>query len=200
MLPSPDEAGTRGEFEKLLWAARQGDREAAAGLLEHYRNYLLWLANKRLPGNMIGPAGASDMVQESLVLAQRNFGQFKGEGEKEWKGWLKTILHHRVDDLIRSQPKIERQPLHESNSELVDSASSPSATLARLEQAATVRHALEQLPEHYQEVIRLRETEELSWEEVGQQMQRSQEAARKLWSRAIDCLGQLLKSSAHAVD
>jgi RNA polymerase sigma-70 factor (ECF subfamily) len=197
--PSPDDAGTEGEFENLIRAARRGDQEAAARLLENYRKYLLWLANKRLPGGALGQAGASDMVQESLALAQRNFDQFKGEQEKEWKGWLKTILLHRVDDLIRRQPKFERQPLHPCIAELADSASSPSAALTRLEEAAIVRHALEQLPEHYQQVIRLRETEELSWEEVGQRMRRSQEAARKLWSRAIDSLGQLLKSP-HAGD
>jgi RNA polymerase sigma-70 factor, ECF subfamily len=200
VFASPDGAGTEGEFEKLICAARRGDGQAAASLLENYRKYLLWLANKRLPGKSLGQAGASDLVQESLVLAQRNFGQFKGEREREWKGWLRTILNHRVDDLIRRQPKIACQPLHDSNPNLADSGSSPSAALTRLEEAAIVRHALEQLPEHYQQVIRLRETEELSWEEVGQHMQRSQEAARKLWSRAIDSLGQLLKSALHARD
>ena len=56
-----------------------------------------------------------------------------------------------------------------------------------------MRRALEQLPEHYQQVIRWRSWERLSFEEIARRTGRSAEAARKLWTRAVDELALLLE-------
>jgi RNA polymerase sigma-70 factor (ECF subfamily) len=48
--------------------------------------------------------------------------------------------------------------------------------------------AIEELAEDHREVILLRHFEELSWAEVGQRLGRSEEAARKLFARAMAAL------------
>jgi RNA polymerase sigma-70 factor (ECF subfamily) len=55
--------------------------------------------------------------------------------------------------------------------------------------------AVEQLPEHYREVLRLRHQEGQSFENVGARTGRSAEAARKVWARAVELLKERLKSS-----
>jgi RNA polymerase sigma-70 factor (ECF subfamily) len=63
---------------------------------------------------------------------------------------------------------------------------SPSTQLMAQEQAQRLLQALERLPEDYQRVIRLRYAERLSFEDIGRLMQRSANAARLLWLRAIE--------------
>jgi RNA polymerase sigma-70 factor (ECF subfamily) len=60
------------------------------------------------------------------------------------------------------------------------------------ERAQALQRALSQLPEEYRRVITLRHYEEQSFEEIGKQMERSTDAARKLWARAIERLRQEL--------
>jgi RNA polymerase sigma-70 factor (ECF subfamily) len=64
----------------------------------------------------------------------------------------------------------------------------------RGEQSATLERALDRLPEDYRRVIQLRYREERSFEEIAQLMQRSPNAARKLWARAIERLQQELEA------
>jgi RNA polymerase sigma-70 factor (ECF subfamily) len=69
---------------------------------------------------------------------------------------------------------------------------SPSRQMMAAEQAAALRAALLRLPEDYRQVILLRNIERLSFQEIGARLQRSNEAARKLWVRAVDRLRELL--------
>ena len=63
------------------------------------------------------------------------------------------------------------------------------------ERAQTLRAAVRQLPADYRQVILLRNIERLQFNEIGDVMQRSGEAARKLWLRAIYRLRELLGAS-----
>jgi RNA polymerase sigma-70 factor (ECF subfamily) len=58
------------------------------------------------------------------------------------------------------------------------------------EQAEALRCALERLPDDYRRVLTLRYQEERSFEEIGGLMERSANAARKLFARAVERLQQ----------
>jgi len=72
---------------------------------------------------------------------------------------------------------------------------SPSQVLMATEQAQALRAAIRQLPADYRQVVLLRNIERLQFNEIGEIMQRSGEASRKLWLRAIDRLRGLLGAS-----
>src|SRR5581483_2726200 len=67
---------------------------------------------------------------------------------------------------------------------------SPSAHACQAEQTEALQRAVEQLPEDYRTVLALRYQEDLSFEEIGQRLDRSANAARKLWLRAVQRLQQ----------
>ncbi len=90
------------DFEALLRRGRNGEQEAIGLLLSKYRNYLLLIANQDLDQKMRAKMGASDLVQQSMILAQQNFGQFRGASEIEFKSWIRKILQN--DLLERSSP------------------------------------------------------------------------------------------------
>jgi RNA polymerase sigma-70 factor (ECF subfamily) len=55
--------------------------------------------------------------------------------------------------------------------------------------------ALEQLPEHYREVILLCHVEGLRFAEVARRMNRSEDSVKNIWARALGRLRKLLKDS-----
>ena len=67
---------------------------------------------------------------------------------------------------------------------------SPSSLAAAREQNEELWRALDRLPEEYRRVLLLRHQEERSFEEIGAAMNRSANAARKLWARALERLQQ----------
>ena len=62
------------------------------------------------------------------------------------------------------------------------------------ERVDRVRGALTDLPDDYQEVIRLRRIQELSCAQVAEIMGRSENAVRVLYCRALKALGARLKT------
>ena len=69
---------------------------------------------------------------------------------------------------------------------------SPSGQAVEHEQDQALQAALERLPEDYRRVITLRYEQQLPFEEIGRLLQRSPDAARKLWARAVERLHEEL--------
>lgn len=188
-------------YEELIRVARDGKPETVGRLLEHLRNYLLLIAEQELGPELRGKIGASDIVQESFVDAQRNFQHFNGGDPSELKAWLRKILTHRLIDVRRrfrqvSKRNVAREiSLNDCNGWIdpqIDTRSPRSALIASEDEQA-VRQAMQRLPEQYQQVIRLRSWEDLPFDEIGSRMGRSKEAVRKLWVRAIERLQQEIR-------
>jgi RNA polymerase sigma-70 factor (ECF subfamily) len=78
--------------------------------------------------------------------------------------------------------------------QLADSISSPSAHAVRREEAVLLADALARLPADYREVFILRNLEKIPVDEIAARMDRSPNAIRKLWARAMVALKQALVS------
>ena len=83
-------------FEQLLDRARDGCTSAAGELLETFRGYLLVVANGQLNAQLRVKFGGSDLVQQTLMNAHRELGQFRGRSERELIAWLQRILINEV--------------------------------------------------------------------------------------------------------
>src|SRR5262249_3376165 len=84
-----------------LGSARTGAREALGRALEGCRDYLLMVANKELDPQLQAKGGASDLVQQTFLEAQRDFGRFQGNSEDELLAWLRRLLLHNLADFTR---------------------------------------------------------------------------------------------------
>ena len=196
-MVAPSDEKTGGTTEELLEAARRGSHEALGRLLESWRHYLLLVAREELPADLRGKVGASDLVQQTFLEAQQDFGRFRGGTEDEFLGWLRRILRNNVANLTRQysgtgKRQVGREvpladvPSGELGGGRAGGEPSPSAQALGREQDEALERALARLPEHYRQVIRWRNYERCSFEEVGRRLGRSAEAARKLWGRALD--------------
>jgi RNA polymerase sigma-70 factor (ECF subfamily) len=188
----------------LIRLARNGSPDALGRLLEECRPYLLLVANQELPAKLRGKAGASDLVQDTFLEAQGNFDHFRDHGEAELLAWLRAILLNNVANLRRrylatDKRQVNReQPLGKGSPGARDmpaATPSPSSVMAAREQDHALRQAMERLPEEYQHVITWRNYHRLPFEEIGRRLDRSAEAARKMWVRAVERLQQELGTS-----
>jgi len=89
------------DSNQLVERARSGDVQALADLLGLYRNYLLLLARVHIDTNLQAKADPSDLVQETCLMAARDFSQFRGQTEAEFIGWLRQILANSGAAMIR---------------------------------------------------------------------------------------------------
>src|SRR5262245_57615124 len=183
-----------------LPAARAGPREALGKLLEAARHYLHNIAQQELDADLRAKNSPSDLVQETCVEVQHAFGQFQGDTEAELLAWLRQLLIHRIGKLRRRYRDTQKRRLAREVALGGDDSSdglagglaanmpSPSGQAMEHEQDQALRAALGRLPDDYRRVITLRYQEQLPFEEIGRLLQRSPDAARKLWARAVERL------------
>jgi len=189
----------------LLEQAREGSAAAIGSLLEAARSYLLLQADQQLPQSIRAKVGPSDIVQETAIDAHRDFLRFRGTTQEQLYAWLRTILHNNVTDAVRrfemSQKRTARRET--SLSVIVDrcgisvlppGSHTPDHSAIRREDAALLAGVLTRVPDNYQTVLRLRYWDGLTFPEIATRIGRSEEAARKLWYRALARLTEELQA------
>jgi RNA polymerase sigma-70 factor, ECF subfamily len=163
-----------------------------------YRDYLLRLSADHFPPGLRAKAGASDLVQETLVEAYRGFVAFRGSTEGEFVAWLRRLLLNNLANFERRYFRTAKRraaretALAGAAATVADPGRSPSSLVLAEEQAADVEGGLERLTPDHRAVIVWHNREGLSFDEIGRRMGRTPDAARRLWSRAIDQLQQAL--------
>jgi RNA polymerase sigma-70 factor (ECF subfamily) len=196
--------------DQLIDAARLGCGEALGRLLDGCRQYLLLVANQELDAALRMKTGASDLVQDTFLDAQRDFPKFQGGTEADLLGWLRQILLNNLSDARRrycgtAKRQLSREiPLHRAKhhrsigptSRAAD-ARSPSWFAMRREEAEAMRRALDRLSEDHRRVVVLRNLELRPFSEIAIRMNRSEAAARKLWTRAIEALTREMGDGQH---
>ena len=192
----------------LLLAARAGSNSSLGQLLQGYQNYLNLLADEELGSAIKVKASASDLVQDSFLEAKRDFGQFTGQSTVEFQAWLRRLLLNNVANMIRSYQGTEKRDitretpasncnLHQIRP-LAGQGKTASSIVMKNELLDSLQLAIQKLPGHYQDVIQWRNYDRASFEEIGERLERSAEAARKLWVRAVELLQQELDTSHEA--
>jgi RNA polymerase sigma-70 factor, ECF subfamily len=194
---------------RCLSLARTGDEEALGRLFQQYRSYLELLARVQVGRRLQVRSDESDIVQETFLRASRGFSHFRGTSERELLAWLRQILSTTLAGALRKHCATQRRDPHlernlaevlEQSSAALDGAllstrSTPSQQADRREQAVIVANALAALPEPYREVLVLRHIEGLSFPDVAERMDRSPDAVRSLWVRALTCLRSTMGDS-----
>ena len=183
-----------------LESARAGSQEALGQALEACRRYLVEIARQELDPTLQAKGGASDVVQDTFLDAQRDFGQFHGQSDGELRAWLRQLLLHHVYKLGRRYRDTQKRAAgRELSLEVAEKTNGPIATpsvqIMAAEQTEALRRALARLPDDYRQVIQARYQEHRSFEEIASQMGRSSGAVRKLWARAIERLQEEMKGA-----
>src|SRR5688572_10144944 len=96
-----------------LQAARAGSNDALGEALEACRAYLLFIANEELTPDLQAKGGASDLVQQTFLDAQRDFHRFQGDSDVELRAWLREVLRCNAANFARHHRAQKRQAARE---------------------------------------------------------------------------------------
>jgi RNA polymerase sigma-70 factor (ECF subfamily) len=194
------------DFPHLLAAARGGCRESLGRVFQGCRRYVLGIARQEIPPDLLAKGSSSDVVQEAFLEAAHGFERFHGDSEAQLRAWLRVLLRRRISKLLRRyRNTLKRRTGLETRCDpdagrverrnVAADVPTPSAQVMQGEQAQALHLVLDRLPEDYRQVLRFRYEEQRSFEEIGTLMQRSGNAARLLWLRAVDRVKQELNLS-----
>jgi RNA polymerase sigma-70 factor (ECF subfamily) len=165
-----------------------------ADLIETCRAYLLMAANKAVGSELRVKVAPSDLVQDTMIAAVQNFEQFNGSSERELLAWLTKILSYRVVDAAR---KFRRQKADVTREVSIDDEArvielsitgrdgTPSELLMAEEEERRLMAAMKKLSSEDAELVRLRNWEQLTFDEIGQRIGLSESGARKRWAQAV---------------
>jgi RNA polymerase sigma-70 factor (ECF subfamily) len=183
------------DYQLVLAAREKGDERAYAELMGFYREpiYLMML---RMTHN---PADADDLTLETFGKAFCQLHTFTPQ--YSFATWLFTIASNRGLDFLRRQhmDTIPISDLSVSDDDQVyeypipSNDDNPEETLIGKQRAAIIRQVVEQLPPRYRRIIKLRYYEDMSYEQIAQELHIPLGTMKIQLRRARQLLAQIAK-------
>lgn len=156
------------EDDKLVAAAVEGDEHAYAQLVDKYKRALFFHIAKMVRER----EQIEDLVQESFMKA---FGNLKSYNtDYAFSTWLYRIATNHSIDYLRKR-KLQTLSIDDSRKtkdgelemQLPDDSSVTDRNIIRKQRQNIIHNAINDLPEKYREVIRMRHMEEKSYQEIA---------------------------------
>lgn len=182
---------------ELVGRSRAGDTGARDQMLARIHDFLSLVARRELEQELKLKVGVSDIVQCSLLRVCDNVESFAGKSKPQFLAWLKTIVVNEIRRERRRQTAAKRDVRNEVafSSALETSPAairnltrrpSPHSEVVNDERLEILRDILAALPDEHATIIVLRNLESRSFAEIGERLGRSENAATKLWHRAME--------------
>lgn len=180
----------------LLDKARAGDAGATEQILLRYHEFVWRVSQGSVADRLASKLGSSDIAQQSILEAQRNLANFNGRTDGELKAWLTSVIRNNSIDASRQYRSTERRDVGReielSAQEAMLHADGASSVFRQEERDEELAKAISQLPVRKRALIELRHRDGLSYAEIAERLAISEAAARKLWSRTLLTLRDLL--------
>jgi RNA polymerase sigma-70 factor (ECF subfamily) len=152
----------------IINRALKGDQQAYAELMERYHGPLYNLLYKMVRSK----EETEDLIQEAFMKAFGSLSSFNEEFA--FSTWLyKIAINNTIDHLRKKKLRTYSldKPIQSHDGELKreypDLYSSTDHDLLSDEKSKLIAHAIDDLPEKYREVILLRHSEELPYEDIA---------------------------------
>jgi RNA polymerase sigma-70 factor (ECF subfamily) len=175
------------EDAELIARTRAGEVEAFGSLYERYARRIFLYLRSRVGDQ----ADAEDLTEQVFVRSFQSLGEYKHRGHP-FSSFLYRVAHNLLIDHRRRTAATQVIPLEE---DIPSASGTPEEQAHQNSERDRLASAMRQLPEDYQEIIRLRIILELPTEMAASWMDRSQGATRVLLHRALKTLKERLESS-----
>jgi RNA polymerase sigma-70 factor, ECF subfamily len=183
------------EVTEVIESARAGDPEALSVLMRASRAALRAQAEQQLPQDLSTRLDTSDVLQEVLLEASRDFEAFRGKTSAEWWTWLSRALANNVVECfrrhvdaakrsVRKECSFEQGPLGNAGS-LPANDSSPSHQAMRADVAELLRVYQSRLSPERQRILKLRYWEGHSLSQIAEVLNFSKSSAARLLREAL---------------
>ncbi len=184
----------------LVSLAQDGDESALNQLCKVYGSRVLWIIRLRMGAELRTKLESMDLVQDVLMSAIKDLGNFTYKTEGDFLRWLSRIAENRLRNQlqrlhankrdIRKEVQLNgyRPTVEDSFVAALDAVNTttPSAIMSKKEDLDKLAKAIDALKPEFRQVIVQMKIEGLSYKEIGEQLGKSSEAVRKLVSRALE--------------
>ncbi len=160
------------DFALIDQAVQQKDQQAYASLMKRYKKAVYYMILK-----MIRDADdAEDLTMEAFAKAFKNLERFKKD--YTFSTWLFRIATNNTIDFIRKK-KLKTMSLNNTLSDdsgnavtidVEDDDNNPQDVYIRTQRIEMVRIFVDKLPAKYRKLVQLRYFDELSYEEIAQEL------------------------------
>lgn len=181
------------------------DSPDLAQQLPEFRDYLRLLARAQLDPRLQAKLDGSDLVQQTLLEAHRDIGQFRGTTRGEMAAWLRQILARNLANTARDLGRDKRDVSREKSLErcleesavrlevwLVDAGLSPDDQAVRNELLLRLSSALGGLSAAQREAVELRHLHGWALSDIAEHLGRTPAAVAGLLHRGLAELRSLL--------
>ena len=146
-----------------------------------------------------------DIVQEVMIRAIKGFENFELRDEKAFLHWISQLVQNQIRDLAdyhhaekrdvnKEIPSVKNSDSDRSVLSTLPAKSiyRPSFQFQLKQDVLELEAAMDQLTEQQKEVVVMRQYEGLSFKEIGEAVNCSEDAARMQFARALDKLTDIM--------
>ena len=187
--------------QELVLRAKQGDQAAFEQLVVDNQNKVYSLA-LRLIGDR---EEAADQAQEAFLKAWQGLNAF--QGESSFSTWLYRLTANVCIDYLRRRNRrlgvesaVSLDDEEAGWAEPADWEQDPHRQLERAERSRAVERGMAALPEHFRQVLVLREVAGLSYQEIGAALKLDLGTVKSRLARARLALRKILISDGNFSD
>lgn len=191
-------------IEAWTTAAGEGDLEALEALFAAMHDRFLGLARRKVGVDWQGKIDPDDILQEAYIAAFGGIEGFRPEGADAFYRWVAAIIDHRFIDEVRRLRRLKRDVTrqqrmpsrlsrHESLvKQLGDAHKRPSWAVRKQDAIGALMACIAQLPEDQRVAVQRLHLDEAPIGEVARELDRTEDAARRLAGRGLDALEKLM--------
>ena len=188
--------------QNLVALAKSGDESAQDQLYKVYGPRILWLVRLRMGKELRSRLESVDIVQDVLVSTLKDLQNFTYKNEGDFIRWISRITENRLCDNLNRLHAVKRDirrevRLDNNSPTLADSlaaamepidVTTPSAIVSKREDFERLAKAIDTLKPEYRKIIILAKVEGLSYKEIADKLDKSADAVRMLFYRAMAAL------------
>lgn len=180
------------QTQLLLGQIAEGDSHALETLLEHQRDFLRRLLALRMEPALRRRVDPSDVIQETLVVANGKMDDYLRRRPTAFRLWLRRkalerLVEHRRKHFAQKRSVERELSLQDASSALAHSLADgrPSKILMRRELCRQIQQVVADLSELDREILLLRHVEGLTNSEIADLLKLDVKTASKRYGRAL---------------
>ena len=193
--------------QQLVALAQDGDASALDQLCGVYAERVRRIVRLRMGPELRTQLESMDLVQEALIEAVKDIGEFTYCSEGDFLHWLSSIVENTICDYVdrihaakrdvRRQVSLNRITARtdrlRGEVDLPAVTTTPSVVLSLREELDRLERAMDRLKPEYREVIMLAKIEGLTCKQIAGRLNKSPAAVAMSLSRAIVALTNLFE-------
>ncbi|HEY5587396.1 MAG TPA: sigma-70 family RNA polymerase sigma factor [Candidatus Paceibacterota bacterium] len=142
-----------------------------------------------------GIDNSKDIVQDVFLKAWRNIKKFD-DTKASFKTWLFIITRNTITDYLRKKKMISFSSLDKDEesfeSNILDEVILPDEALIKLEDKELLNNTLDKIPQNYREVLVLYYQEDMTFNEIGQLLEKPLNTVKSYHRRALIMLREMI--------